>query len=431
MENISKFNAEIRRKLTIFLDKISGAAIIKNRLSIKDGLVFCDTEELDLNSSKHIFILAIGKAASSMSSGFVDVIGASFKGSISGLIITKEGHGLAIGNLQVMESSHPIPSQNSLKSARAVRMALSSLDSDCQVVILLSGGGSALMCEPIDGISFEEKQSLHKLLVESGASIEQINRVRIALSKVKGGRLAPLLGNRKALALVLSDVIGNDLAMVSSGPFFLRRYDEPIGAMLRANKIILPPDLQGRIERLSPSLENNYTVPHILLADNQWAVKILASTFDQNDFTVVMEEPLISSVEETAELLVERYLFEKKRRCASFILLGGGESTLKVKGVGLGGRNMHLCCLLAWKLLDRGVRDFGLFSLGTDGTDGPTDAAGGILHSQSFNSEAVRRKLKVAIEAQNTYPFLESNGSLIKTGPTGTNLNDIHGLISF
>lgn len=431
MINTVTFNREMEESLSAFLEAISGAAIIENRLSTRDGLLECGTQRIDLKSSKNIFILAIGKAASSMSQGLLNVIDKSFLGRVSGLIITKENHGFPVANFQVHESSHPIPSKKSLQAAMVVRERLNALDDDCSVVVLLSGGGSALMCEPIEGISFEEKQLLHEVLVESGASIDVINRVRRALSKVKGGGLGPLIADRNALVLVLSDVIGNDLSMVSSGPFYPFTDRDSLGVMLKRNRINVPLALKEKIERItSPSLNFQF-IPHVLLADNQYALSVLAEKIGQYGSMVLMDKPLNHSLEEAADKLIDKFLEEKKRQCGRFILIGGGEATLRVKGGGKGGRNMHLCCVMTHKLLHQGVEDFGVFSLGTDGTDGPTDAAGGILHSQIFKSAEKVERLRVAIEAQTSYSFLASEAALIRTGPTGTNLNDVHGIVSF
>jgi len=415
---------KIREVLKRFLEEISGASILQRKLRIEREILKFNSHCWDLSALRHLFLLSIGKAASSMGEGMMDLLRPNFHGSLHGLAVTKYQHGLSVAGMKTLEAAHPFPDQNSQAAAAKVRDALLDLpEQSCGVLVLLSGGGSSLLCEPVDGLSLEEKSDLHFSLVRSGAPIDHINQVRAAFSKIKGGGLVPLLGEREALVLVLSDVIGNDLSMVSSGPFYPPQKKISISEILNRYSIQLPAHIRQRA--ISDSfVQPQREIPHLLLADLSHGLGILEDLFQGFGRVEVLREPLVANLEDSAQILTERFL---NHQCP--VLLGGGESTLQIHGTGKGGRNMHFTCQAALNLLEKGHRNFVVFSIGTDGTDGPTDAAGGIIHGREIKAQQID-ELRVALDQQNTYPFLESIGGLLKTGPTGTNLNDIHGIIS-
>jgi glycerate 2-kinase len=418
--------------LSDFLRAIRGEEIIRDCVNLSAGKLCCREGSFELDTLSHLHILAIGKAAQSMARGSLEILSEKFDGSISGLIVTKDGHGAPLPPFKVIESSHPLPSLRSVQAARSVRENLEALPRmGCGVLVLLSGGGSALLCEPVEGMSFEDKQILHEQLLSCGASITEMNQVRIALSNIKGGGLLSSLQGRPAFALVLSDVVGNDLSLVSSGPFFPRSPSEPLGTLLQRYHLSLPPGLESCQQSANAKGGAETEVPHLLLADYQHALEILCKEFETQGARVGRYKgALVDELDKSVRLMLESFKSWKEDSTGQpLVFLAGGESTLRIHSCGKGGRNMHFACELASSLLDSGFERFEVFSLGTDGTDGPTDSAGGLLSSRNLKDSKTRSNLREAIEKQDTYPFLDSIGALLKTGPTGTNLNDVHGIV--
>lgn len=364
-----------------------------------------------------VTLLAAGKAAVPMARACLAHLGASCSG---GVLVTKDGHlGEAadqLAPLQCFEAAHPLPNQAGVEATQ--RFLEVAKAAQGEVLFALSGGASALLVAPLDGLSLQRFQEIQQHLLRSGADIEELNTVRKHLSRIKGGQLAQALGPARCLTLILSDVVGSPLDAIASGPTVpdtttvadCRRVAEKYGLSM-VHWTETPKEGNPCFENMEAvvvgdhrSFENAATRA---AQDLGWRVRHLA-------------KPLTQEVLVTASMLaLEADLLEP-----GTLLLGSGETTVKVTGNGLGGRAQQLALAMALRL--RGRPDLAFLAGASDGTDGPTDAAGGVVDGATV---AAGRKLGLDanefLQRCDAYHFLEQTGCLLKTGPTGTNVNDL------
>jgi hydroxypyruvate reductase len=375
--------------------------------------------------SKNIYLVAIGKAAWRMANSACEVMKDKIKG---GIVITKYEHSLGeIPGIEIFEAGHPISDENTiLATQKAVNLA-QSLGEDDELLFLVSGGGSALFELPLAGLELAEVVALNNELLACGADIVEINMIRKRLSSVKAGRFAKLCSPAKVFAVVLSDILGDRLDSIASGPAapdlstaedvlnVLKKYDlNPNEKIMEYLKKETPKELDnvdtvitGSVRILCESTANiakelGYT-PYLL------ATEINCEARDAGR--------MISAI--AKQINLGNCAF--KRPCA---VIFGGETVVKVKGSGKGGRNQELVLAAAEGI--SGIKDMVIFSVGSDGTDGPTDAAGGIVDGATM----LRLKEKglsytEILENNDAYNGLAEIGGLIITGPTGTNVNDV------
>ncbi len=331
----------------------------------------------------------------------------------------------ALQKSDVFESSHPIPSQKSLKASDEMIKRISSLKKEDKFIYLLSGGSSALLEKPIPPISLREFQNLTSLLLLRGADIYEINSVRKHLSSVKGGRVAKLC-KAKGRVLVISDVLGDSLEVIGSAPFYfdkstfkdvyeiLRDYDiwDEISDSIR--EIVLK-GLRGEVEEtLKESLKN---IEHIIIANNKKALNAAKREAFKMGFEAnVLDKPIEMDVKDAALFLL------KKARSENRSLIFGGECTVEVKGSGKGGRNQELC-LRVLKLMKKDD-DFVFLSGGSDGIDGNSDAAGAVV-SFDLKKRVGEEVIDKYLENNDSNGFFERFGGVLKTSYTGTNVADI------
>jgi len=370
-----------------------------------------------------IFMLAIGKAAWRMASSARERLGETLK---TGVVITKYGHSFGdIPGIEVFEAGHPLPDENTLKAtARALEM-LQGEEYD-SVLFLVSGGGSSLFELPAEGVTLKELKDINNQLLRSGASITEINTIRKRLSKVKGGRLARMVAPAQVYSLVLSDVLGDRLDSIASGPAYpdsstvnealsiVEKYSLNLSpAMIDAIKGETPNKLLNVQTEIVGSVGKVCEAAGVFAGELGYEPLILTTTLD-------------CEAREAGKLLSAIAREEKhdrpvRRPCAIIL---GGETVVLVKGEGKGGRNQELA--LSFAISAQGLTNTVLVSVGTDGTDGPTDAAGAIVDGQSR-----ARMIDAGIDPDlylidnDSYNALKSSGDLLLTGPTGTNVNDL------
>lgn len=370
-----------------------------------------------------IFMLAIGKAAWRMASSARERLGETLK---TGVVITKYGHSFGdIPGIEVFEAGHPLPDENTLKAtARALEML--QVEEYDSVLFLVSGGGSSLFELPAEGLTLKELKDINNQLLRSGASITEINTIRKRLSKVKGGRLARMVAPAQVYSLVLSDVLGDRLDSIASGPAYpdsstvnealsiVEKYSLNLSpAMIDAIKGETPNKLLNVQTEIVGSVGKVCEAAGVFAGELGYEPLILTTTLD-------------CEAREAGKLLSAIAREEKhdrpvKRPCAIIL---GGETVVLVKGEGQGGRNQELA--LSFAISAQGLTNTVLVSVGTDGTDGPTDAAGAIVDGQSR-----ARMIDAGIDPDlylidnDSYNALKSSGDLLLTGPTGTNVNDL------
>ncbi len=378
-----------------------------------------------------VFGLGIGKAAIPM----MDALAARIP-LPSGLAVTKFGSGLSRELFTVIEGGHPIPDARSHYAGEKVLEFVSSLHEDDTLICLISGGGSALVTAPY--VPLEDLQTLTSLLLASGARIDEINTLRRQLDRIKGGGLARAT-KAKIINLILSDVIGNPLEAIASGPTvpdqttredaiaILKKYDlekqvpNSIYSYLESNSLLL--DNEKQTSRLE-------AVQNIIIGDNKLAAQAALKQAEFEGFQAeILMNDLQGEAHEVGDMLANKLRNELTKRSRPFCLIAGGETTVKVRGGGRGGRNQELALSALNEL--KGLDDVMLISLATDGDDGPTDAAGAVVTGESAQrAESLGLDAADYLSRNDAYPFFQSLGDLLKPGPTGTNVNDLIFLIA-
>ena len=397
--------------------------------------------------SGRVYGLGIGKAAIPMMDALTERIPLS-----GGLAVTKFASRDVSGWYPVIEGGHPIPDARSLHAGHRVLEFVSSLAEEDTLVCLISGGGSALVTAPYEGVSLEDMQSLTSLLLSCGARIDEINTIRRHLDRVKGGGL--VRGTKaKIISLILSDVIGNPLEAIASGPTAPDPTTSEDALEILDKYSIVPttarhtPALAGdareeAINSVTQCLRGSKKletlkfydpifsrVQNIIIGDNHLATRAALKQAREEGFHAdILTNDLQGEAREVGGMLAKQLREEISKRPRPFCVLAGGETTVTIKGNGKGGRNQELVLAAVDELA--ALRDVMLIALATDGDDGPTDAAGAVVTGDS-SERAGSLGLRPAdyLSRNNAYPFFEALGDLIKTGPTGTNVNDLIFLI--
>ncbi len=379
--------------------------------------------------SRPVTLVAIGKAAWRMAKAAHGAL----KGNIArGIVITKYGHSEGpIGELEIFEAGHPVPDESGVAAARRALKLVAGLTQEDTVFFLVSGGGSALFELPVQGASLEDIAQITRQLLACGAEITEINTLRKRLSAVKGGRFALACRPAKVLSIVLSDVLGDALDVIASGPAAPDKATNADAAhIVQKYGLEIPPHIAPLLEVETPK-----TLDHVesvitgsvseLCAAAARAAQVLGY------HPLILTTMLSCEAREAGETLaataqsIRRGVLQETLPCAIIL---GGETVVHLKGNGKGGRNQEIA-LAAAKGID-GLKDVCIFSLGSDGTDGPTDAAGGIVTGETAGrARALGLSIDAALKNNDAYPLLEALDSLIMTGPTGTNVNDVSVLL--
>ena len=352
-----------------------------------------------------------------------------------GRIIVKHGHGLPLKHLVVEEGGHPLPDEGGLEGTSRLIDDLEDTRPDDRVFFLLTGGASALLIAPAPGLTLSDKIETTQALLACGAKIQEINTIRKHLSAVKGGRLAERIHPAKAMTLIVSDVVGDELSSIGSGPTVpdpstfadcldvLKRHDlhEKIPATVRdwldrgARGGIAETPKQGL-----PFFEN---IRCLILASNRHSLEAAQRASDALGFrSEVYSYDMVGSTHDRASTFASRLLELSDQGPAA--LLAGGETTLEVKGKGKGGRNQEFALVAAREI--EGVKNVAILSAGTDGTDGPTDAAGAFVDGTTVaRARAAGLNTDAFLRDNDSYTFFDNLGDLLRTGPTGTNVMDL------
>lgn len=424
---------------TIFraaLDAAHAGNAVRAHLSIRGGVLKAGHHRFPLQAFDRIFLIAIGKAAVEMAAVVETIVGSRLT---AGMAITKHGHAKSrLRKTPILEAGHPIPDAAGIQAAHQVRELLRELNARDLLIVTVSGGASALLSAPAEPITLAAKQKATDLLLRAGANIFQLNAVRKHLSFLKGGRLAALAYPATVVSLLLSDVIGDPLDVIGSGPTapdpttFAEAIQvlEKFKIVARTPKAVL--DLlqrgaRGEVpETPKPGDPLFANVYNIVAGSNALALKAAAR---QARALGYRPRILSSAVSGEAREVARAHAAILRSAPRPVCLLAGGETTVTVKGKGKGGRNQEFALAAAIEL-DRLPSVLALCA-GTDGTDGPTDAAGAIATGKSI-ARAARRGLDPAkyLANNDSYTFFSKLGDLVKTGPTGTNVMDIEILLA-
>lgn len=363
-------------------------------------------------------ILAVGKAAMRMAEAAVERV----TGDVETVVITNYENAHDVDYAQVYASGHPVPDDAGAAASKAVITKLRALGAQDSVLALISGGGSALMPAPVEGITLNDKVEVSRLLLACGADIAEMNLVRQQLSNLKGGGFLHLAAPANVRALILSDVVGDDLRIVASGPTV-----GPVGTRKQAVELLKSYNVWDDLPASVRALLSKPASKHPLLpqADNQLvgANPISVAAMKLNAPAArIHAEPLIGDVSQAAEIVMNS---------TKGITLFGGETTVQIKGTGLGGRNQELALRVALLAEKRGWQgDWVFLSGGTDGRDGPCDAAGGMVdHTTLARMRGAGVSPEDLLANNDSYHALQASHDLLMTGATGTNVADLQVLI--
>jgi glycerate 2-kinase len=410
--------------------------LITREMSIKDNCLIIGHLNFCIEAVDKIFVIGAGKASAMMASEVEKIIGNRIS---EGHIAVKYGHSCKLKYIKVSEAGHPVPDSNGFKATESILKIADKAKANDLVICLLSGGGSALLPDFPSDSSSEEMILVNDLLINSGACIKEINAVRKHLSIIKGGQLARAVYPATLVSLILSDVPGDPLDVIASGPTTPdpTTFKQALDVLDMYNLTALVPAgilnyLNGgatgnRPETPKPGDPVFEKVHNLLIGTNRLALETAKQkAFEFNINAVILDDQLQGDTSTIAEYIVETSLKFKsdKHEIKPVCLLFGGETTVKMTGKGLGGRNQHLAILCAMML--QNTPGITILCAGTDGTDGPTDASGAVVDSNTLTF-AISKNIDPAkyLREFDSYHFFKKAGGHIITGPTMTNVMDI------
>jgi hydroxypyruvate reductase len=416
--------------LRIFQAALKAAApaqAVLRHLRFDKNILLAGGQRYRLSSFRNIYVIGAGKASAQMARAVERLLGSRIT---DGLINVKDGHGAALRRIRINECGHPIPDQRGVAGARRIAQIATQAGPDDLVIGLISGGASALLPLPAPPITLAQKQKTTRLLLHCGASIHEINCVRKHISRIKGGQLARLAYPATLLTLILSDVMGDDLDVIGSGPTVPDRSTfADARAILEKYRI---PDLLPLTAEETPKPGDKIfdKTRNVIVGSNALAVDAAAEEARRLGFhTLVLSTFVEGEAREIARVhaAIAKEIHASGRPISRpACVVSGGETTVTVRGQGIGGRNQEFALAAAIDIAGFG-KNMLILSGGTDGTDGPTDAAGAIADSTTLDrAQALGLDAAAFLRNNDSYRFFEATGDLIKTGPTGTNVADIH-----
>lgn len=381
----------------------------------------------NITFSKHVYVVAIGKAAWQMAAAAVTFFKEHDISYEKGVALTKYHHVMgSLPRITCVEAGHPVPDENSFRGTEEVLSMVQNLTEEDMVLFLVSGGGSALFEKP--KISGEELSDITEQLLASGADIVEMNTIRKRLSQVKGGRFAQACMPAMVETIVLSDILGDPLDMIASGPAYpdastckdagniAKKYNLRLGSEAKACLLQeTPKELANVHTQIIGSVRQLCRAAQLSCEALGYETIVLA-----NDVT---EEARKVGVELAKQVLLQNEICAAEDEKKKVAIIAGGETVVHLQGKGLGGRNQELAFSAMKEIA--GQPDIAIFSVGSDGTDGPTDAAGGYVDGDSY--EALKHaglSYEKILQDNDCYHGLEAIEGLVVTGPTGTNVND-------
>jgi len=409
--------------------------IFQAALSAADpaGAVERHLRSRDFSRFRDIYVVGAGKAGASMAQAAERVLGRRIA---AGLLNVKYGYRAKLRRIELNECGHPVPDENGVAGAERIARIAAGAGKDDLVICLISGGASALMPAPAEGITLEEKQATTRLLLASGANIHEINAIRKHISRIKGGQLARLAAPARVESLMLSDVIGDNLDVIGSGPTapdastfagaveLLNRYGirERVPASVRER---LEQGAAGAIpETPKPDDPVFARVRNTIVGSNRLALDAAATRARALGYrTLVLSSEIQGEAREIARMhaaIASEMARTGRPMKPPACVITGGETTVTLRGDGLGGRAQEF--VLAAALDIAGVDNVVVFCAGTDGTDGPTNAAGAVADGQTLGRKPDARRY---LDRNDSYHYFEALNDLIITGPTNTNVMDV------
>lgn len=387
-------------------------------------------------SKRHVHVLGAGKGVAPMAQAVENLLGEQID---SGLVVAKYGHTLPLKRIEQLEAGHPVPDANGVAATRRLLDIAQSCTQHDLVICLFTGGASALTPAPVPGVTLDDIQTTTRLLLHCGATIQELNAVRKHLSVFSGGQLARAVNSAEVCSIIVSDVVGDPLDVIASGPTvpdlssfadcqnIITRFELEARLPIAVRRHLLQ-GLSGQVvETPKPDETFFERVVNILAATNRQALEAAAQEASANGYEphILMDNMVGEARQKAQELIADAKMYQRSltETGRKLCLLAGGETTVSIKGNGLGGRNQEMALAAALEL--ESTTGIAALFAGTDGTDGPTDAAGGFSFADSVQRMGGRTKALELLQSNDSNRALTASGDLLSTGPTLTNVMDI------
>lgn len=438
MENIKE---QLKEVYNAGLMAVKTDNAVKNNVQKQGNVLVVNQQTYNLDYYKKIYVVGAGKGVAPMAKALEEILGDHLYG---GMVIVKYGHGLDLETIKVVEAEHPTPDQAGLEASKQLVDLMDETTEEDLVICLITGGASSLLTLPLEGITLEDKQKTTRVLLECGATIHEINTIRKHLSAIKAGRLAEIAYPAHIITLIVSDVIGSQHTNIGSGPTapdhttfkdckkIITKYH--IEDNLPENVIkLIEGGIEGRIAE-TPKEEDQIfdNVNNMIIADNLLSVSAAKEKAKELGYNaVVFSSTLQGEAREVARALASIAIEVRNNgnpiETPACILIGG-ETTVHIHGNGKGGRNQELALSMAIELKD--ADDIYVLCAGSDGTDGPTDAAGALIDNTTYE-KAMKAGMDPweYLDNNDSYNFFKPLDQLLVTGPTLTNVMDINVII--
>ncbi len=398
---------------------------------VNDNIEFSNGSIFSLNNIKKLIVVGAGKATAMMAEAIEAVLGQHI---FAGLINIPENLDKKpnLKKIQYTIAGHPLVTNGSISGTKKIIELVKGLTPDDLVICLISGGGSALLELPVEGITLEDLRELFQILTEVGATIHELNVIRKHISQVKGGKLAQLIQPARVISLIISDVIGDTLDTIASGPT-----TPDLSTWQTAEQIInkyqimekLPQSIQQIIkqgltsefnETLKPDNSTFGNAENIIIASNTISCNAMKDYANQKGYYAII---ISTEVDGEARDIGKKFAEMSLSMDNNYVLIAGGETTVSIKGQGIGGRNQEVA--LAASQIIAGTKRIAFISLGSDGIDGPTNAAGALVDGYTaLLGSKMHLDVKEYLENNDSFNYLLKTNNLIYTGPTGTNVMD-------
>ena len=427
--------------LAIFNAAVSAvqpSCLLPKHIRLEHNKLWLHDQTFLLEDYDHIYVIGAGKGSAAMAVETEKILGELIK---KGIVVTKYGHALPLQKIKCIEAGHPLPDENSVLAGKEIMQFAAQAGEKDIIIALISGGASALLADHPPGTSLVDVQEVFKLLLHSGATINEMNTVRKHLSLIKGGQLARAAYPATVVSFILSDVIGDPLDVIASGPTVadptsfenayavLQKYDL-VKKLHPSIHVWLQNGLNGEIEDTpkagDPVFEKTF---NRLIGTNRIALEAAAKKAEELGFVpFIITDRLSGEADEEAKKLVDYILMCRSAKPACILM--GGETTVTIKGKGKGGRNQQFALSALHELTKHYPSENPhmplILSAGTDGSDGPTDATGAIADEETINkTNELALDISSFLDNNDSYNFFAKTGGLVVTGPTQTNVMDI------
>ncbi|MGD2295384.1 MAG: glycerate kinase [Candidatus Aminicenantes bacterium] len=419
------------------LEAVGPIQEIRKHVTFKDNKLSVRDQIYDLTDYEAVYVIGTGKASAAMAQAVEELLGERLK---EGVVNVKYGHSFPVKRIKVNEAGHPVPDEAGFRGTKEIVQLLEKTGKNDLVLFLISGGGSALLPYPAEGLTLKDKQEVTRCLLEVGARIHEINALRKHISWVKGGRLAKLAYPSTLISLILSDVIGDDLDTVASGPTvpdestftdclkIVEKYDMR-GKIPSSVVEFLEKGAKGEVEETpKPGNPAFQKTQNLIISSNIHALKAAKRKADELGYNSLILSALVEGETKDAArvhaAVAKEILKSGNPVPRPACIISGGETTVTIRGKGLGGRNQEFALAAAIDI--DGLENVIILSIGTDGTDGPTDAAGAVADGSTVNrAREMGMDAEHFLRENDSYNFFKPLEDLIITGPTHTNVMDL------